>query len=255
MKKAKTKMQCLKTGLTLTAAGALSLVMLAACGGGGGSVSQGTASSPSSIGGTVADGNALAGASVTLIDSTGKSATATSDSNGSYSISIAGLTAPFVIVATDPSGVNAPLYSVTASVPAGSSTPLVANVTPLTTAVAAELTSDGNPLDLTSASTLAAQVTSSAVGNAVSTLNTILAPILSADGVSGSTFNPISTTFTPNHTGADAVIDSVIVTQAASGGLQIASVSAPGTVIALNSGTSASTELAAPAVQASYPTA
>jgi hypothetical protein len=251
----------LQTGLKLTAAGVLALSLLAACGGGGGSGSPATSStppttpaSPTSIGGTVAVGDALVGANVTLIDATGKNATATSTSNGNYSIPLAGLTAPFLIVATDPSGVNAPLYSVTASVPTGSSTPLVANVTPLTTAVAAELTSDGNPLDLTSPTTLAAQVTPTAVSNAVTTLNTLLAQILSADGVSGSSFNPISTTFTPNQTGPDAVIDSVVVSTSPSGGTQIASIAAPGTAVSLNSATTSSsaTQIAAPAIQANY---
>jgi hypothetical protein len=259
MKKEKTKIQEQGKRFTLTAASVLSLAILAACGGGGGSGSSSasapapaTPAMPTSLGGTVAMGNALAGANVTLIDSSGRSATATSDSSGSYSISISGLTAPFLIVATDPSGNSVPLYSVTASVPTGSSAPLVANVTPLTTAVAAELTSDGNPLDLSVPKTLAAQVTPAAVSNAVSTLNTILSPILSANNVQASSFNPISTTFSPNQTGPDAVIDSVAVTTGASGGLQLASVSAPSAAVALNSGTSGGTQLAAPAVAANY---
>ncbi|MCP3716719.1 carboxypeptidase-like regulatory domain-containing protein [Paraburkholderia sp. CNPSo 3281] len=63
---------------------------------------------PSSIGGTVAVGDALAGANVTLIDSTGKSVTTTSDAGGNYSISITGFTAPFVRLTTT---VAAPLTS------------------------------------------------------------------------------------------------------------------------------------------------
>ncbi len=236
--------------LTVLASAAL---MLTACSGGGDS-STAASSTPSSIGGTVAVGNALVGANVTLIDATGKSTTATSDSNGNYSIALAGLTAPFLLVATDPSGNNAPLYSVTASVPTNSSAPVVANVTPLTTAVTAELTSDGNPLDLTSSATLTKLVTPAAVNTAVSTLNTILTPILSADigSTAASSFNPINQSFTPNQTGADAVIDSVILTPAPSGGLQLASIAAPGTAIALNSSTSTSTQLAAPAQPANY---
>jgi hypothetical protein len=247
--------QRFKSQLTFLAS-AISLSFLAACGGGGGSQSATSTSTatPSSIGGTVAVGDALAGANVTLIDSTGKSVTATSDAGGNYSISLSGLTAPFVLVATDPGGVNAPLYSVTASVPTGSSAPVVANVTPLTTAVAAQLTSDGNPLELTKAATLAADVSTTSVNNAISTLNTILTPILSANGVSPSAFNPINQPFTPNQTGADAVIDSVAVTTGASGGLQISSTSAPGTAITLNTSTSASAspQLAVPPVLANY---
>jgi hypothetical protein len=252
------KSQHLKSGLTLTAS-AVALSLLAACGGGGGSGSTATTTSPTtsatatSIGGTVAVGDALVGANVTLIDANGNSATTTSGANGSYSIPLTGLTAPLLLVASDPSGNNAPMYSVTASVPTGSSAPLVANVTPLTTAVTAELTTDGNPLDLTNPATLAAQVTTTAVNNAISTLNTVLTPILSANSVTASSFNPINQSFTPNQTGADAVIDSVVVTPSASGGLQLASVAAPNTVIALSTATTpASTPLVAPSTSANY---
>ncbi|WP_322048639.1 hypothetical protein [Paraburkholderia sp. J67] len=224
------------------------LATLTACGGHSGSSST----DASSIGGTVAVGNLLAGATVTLFDSAGKSAGATSDSSGNYSIALSGMTAPFLLVATDPGGANAPMYSVTASAKTSSGAALIANVTPLTTAVAAELTSDGNPLDLTKPATLAAKVTTSSVGNAVSTLNGILTPVLSANGLAASTFNPVSQSFTPNQTGADAVIDSVALTQAPSGGLQIASIAAPTSTIALNSSTSASTQIIASPVAANY---
>lgn len=66
-------------------------------------------------------------------------------------------------------------------------------------------------------------------------------------------FDPISTTFTPNQTGADAVIDSIAVTPSASGwGLQITSLADPDTAIQLNSGTTVSTTLSAPAQPANY---
>lgn len=247
MDRRKKSLRYIQTGLKLTAAGALSLAVLSACGGGSGS--PGASVQPvtaASIGGTVAIGNALVGANVTLIDATGKSATATSDTSGNYTISLAGMTAPFLLVATDPSGVNAPMYSVTASVPTGSSAPAVANVTPLTTAVAAELTTDGNPLDLANPSTLSASVTPAAVSGAVATLNTILAPVLAANNVTVG-FDPIGTAFTPNQTGPDAVIDSVLVTPSATGGLQLASVSAPDTTVTLSSAMTSTTTLAAPA--------
>ncbi|RQH04893.1 carboxypeptidase regulatory-like domain-containing protein [Paraburkholderia dinghuensis] len=246
MNQKKESLRNIQTGLKLTVAGAFALSLLAACGGGSSSGSPtASAPTPSSIGGTVAVGNALAGANVTLIDATGKSTTTTSDVSGSYSIPLAGLTAPFLLVATDPSGVSAPMYSVTASVPTGSSAPAVANITPLTTAVAAELTSDGNPMDLTNPSTLTTQVTPANVSGAVSTLNGILAPVLAANNVTGA-FDPISTPFTPNQTGPDAVIDSVVVAPSASGGLQLSSVSDPTTTVSLNSATTSTTTLAAP---------
>lgn len=250
-----------KTGLLLTAAGASALSILAACGGGststGGSTTTSSTATPTAMTGTVAIGNALVGANVLVIDSTGKNASTTSAASGNYSVPLSGLTAPFLIVATDPSGNNAPLYSVVASVPTGSSAPLVANVTPLTTAVTAQLTTDGNPLDLTTLATLSSLVTPANVSASVSKLNKALSTLLTQTGgltaAAASSFDPIGGTFTPNQTGADAVIDSVTVTPSPTGGLQLASIASPNSVIALNStAAAASTPLSAPTVQANY---
>ncbi|RKF46963.1 hypothetical protein BCY88_03150 [Paraburkholderia fungorum] len=252
-----------KAGLALTAAGALTLSILAACGGGTTSTSSSTAApgnstaTPTAMTGTVAIGDALVGANVLVIDSTGKNATTTSATSGSYSVPLSGLTAPFLIVATDPSGNNAPLYSVVASVPSGSSAPLVANVTPLTTAVTAQLTTDGNPLDLTTLATLSSLVTPANVKASVSKLNSALSTILIQTGgltaAAAGSFDPIGGAFTPNQTGADAVIDSVIVTPSPTGGLQLASIANPNSVITLSStAAAASTPLSAPTVQANY---
>jgi hypothetical protein len=250
-------------GVSKLALSAALAVALGACGGtsssgSGSGTDTGTApaATPTTMSGTVAVGNALVGADVLVIDSVGKSATATSAANGNYSVSLAGLTAPFLIVATDPSGNNAPLYSVVASVPSGSA-PVVANVTPLTTAVTAQLTPDGNPLDLTTLATLTSLVTPANVSASVSKLDTALSVILTQTGgltaAAAGSFDPIGGAFTPNQTGADAVIDSVAVTPSATGGLQLASVAAPNTAIPLNSTAAAtSAPLSAPTVQPNY---
>ncbi|MCX4146902.1 MULTISPECIES: cell wall anchor protein [Paraburkholderia] len=202
--------------------------------------------------GTVAIGNPLTGAPVTVLDATGKTASATSGTNGTYNVSISGLTAPFVITATDPSGASGTLYSVVATTSTSNSAPVTANVTPLTTAVAALLTASGNPLTLTQTSGLSA-VTTSAVKAAVTTLDTALAPILAANGLSATSFDPLGGTFTPNQTGADAVIDSVAVTPSTSGtGVQIASLADPNTAIQLNQKTTVSTALRNPSQPANY---
>lgn len=127
--------------------------------------------------------------------------------------------------------------------------PVTANVTPLTTAVAALMTPSGNPTTLAGN---AAAITSSAVATAETTLDAAIAPILSANNVPAS-FDPISTTFMPDQTGADAVIDSIAVTPSAAGsGLQITSLANPDAAIELYSGTIVSTALAAPAQQPNY---
>ncbi|MCX5541488.1 cell wall anchor protein [Paraburkholderia sp. CNPSo 3076] len=199
--------------------------------------------------GTVAIGTALTGATVTVTGANGKTVSATSGANGAYSVSLTGLSAPLLITAADPSGVSGTLYSVVANVNTANGAPVNANVTPLTTAVAALMTQSGNPADLASN---ASAITSSAITTAETTLDAAIAPILSANSVPAS-FDPIATTFAPNQTGADAVIDSIAVTPSASGaGLQITSLANPNTAIQLNSSTRVSTALTAPAQAANY---
>lgn len=199
--------------------------------------------------GTVAVGNALTNATVTVIDANGKSTTATSGSNGTYSVSLSGLTAPFLITATDPSGASTTLYSVVASANTPGGAPVTANVTPLTTAVAALMTASGNPADLSSN---ASAITVTTISTAEATLDTALAPMLSANGVAAS-FDPIATAFSPSQTGADAVIDSIVVSPSTRGtGLQITSLADPSAPISLNSKTAVSTPLTAPSQPANY---
>jgi hypothetical protein len=251
----------MKANRIMAAASSAALLgALAACGGGGSSTNNSPEPTPSSaaansMSGTVAVGTSLVGAQLTVVDSTGKTAIATSGSNGSYNVSIMGLTAPFVIVATDPSGVSGTLYSVVASTATNNDAPITANVTPLTTAVAALLTSSGNPFTLTQAGGLSV-VTSSSVTTAITTLDTAIASILSQNQLSASSFDPIGGAFTPNQTGADAVIDSVAVTPSTTGsGFQITSLADPNTAIPLNQETTVTTALKSPSQPANYLTA
>lgn len=246
----------MKSGLRLTAVAAIAVSVLAACGGSGGSTST-TASTtsnatPSSLAGTVAVGGAISGANITVIDANGKSVTTTSDASGNYSISLTGLTAPLLIVASDPTGVHPALASVVASIPTGTTAPVIGNVTTLTTAVAALLTTSGNTLELAGSGSLSSLAQTGSVTAAVAKLNTALSNILPANGIKAGSFDPVGTTFTANQTGADAVIDAVQVVPAPNGGTQIISAAAPSNGIALNQSTSVSTPLAAPSVSAGY---
>ncbi|PXW26444.1 hypothetical protein [Paraburkholderia caballeronis] len=243
------------TGITRFALCAAASAMLAACGGGGSSAPS-TAGNPrsaaASLTGTVAIGHALVGAPVTVTDSTGKTATATSGANGIYTVAISNLTAPLLVSAVDKSGASSTtLYSVVASTQTTDGAPTTANVTPLTTAIAALLTKSGSPQDLAASGGLSV-ATEDTVRTAVTTLDTVLAPILAKNKLSSS-FDPVGGTFTTNQTGADAVIDSVSVTPSASGsGLQIASLADPNKALQLNASTTASTTLDAPAQPANY---
>jgi hypothetical protein len=239
-----------RTGVA--AAVAFVVVQLGGCGGGGsGSTTSGTpAVTATSVSGTVASGTAVVGATVTLTDATGAQATATTNTQGAYTIPVSGMTTPFLIVATGPTGNAAPLVSVLANLATGTA-PAIANVTTLTTAIAAMLTASGNPTDLASTTALA-KVTLPSVQIATITLDTMLAKILAQNDMPMAGFDPIGTAFTPNHTGADAVIDTVSLVSGANGGLLLVSNAAPGTTVTLNNLTAQSVTLAAPPVAANY---
>ncbi len=104
-------------------------LLLAGCTGSTGSTpsaAAGTAGASGTISGTAATGAALAGFTVTVKDSTGKIATATTSATGAYTLSTSGLTAPFLVQITLPSGTR--LYSVSADL----NTATVVNITPVT---------------------------------------------------------------------------------------------------------------------------
>lgn len=243
--------------LTLCAAAAAAL---AACGGGGSGpsvASNGTTNSTiPTLSGTVATGAPVGGADVTVVDSKGRSATATADASGNYQLPLTGLTAPLAVFATDPSGIAPSLSSVVTGLPTNSSTPVIANVTTLTTAVAALVTQSGNPLDLTNSQNLSALVTPAAVSAAVKTLNIATSNILSANQLDPNKFDPIGTPFTANQTGADAALDAVQVIPAhgSSGGLELISNADPNSSanLILNASATASASLPAPPVSAAY---
>jgi hypothetical protein len=189
---------------------------LTACGGGSsGSISSGATTSQAAapqIQGTVASGNPVANAAITATDVNGKTATATADGNGNYTLVTSGLTAPIAVVASDPSGQVSPMISVLASLPAAGAS-ATANVTTLTTALTALLTPDGNPMDFVTsgaATTLSSGVTTASVQAATSTLDTYLSNLLGAVNLPAN-FDPVGTTFTANHTGADALIDMLTI--------------------------------------------
>ncbi|POZ60819.1 hypothetical protein C2I19_16865 [Chromobacterium alticapitis] len=128
--------------------------------------------------------------------------TATAGSDGSYTVTYtaANFTAPFVITASDPAGQISTMVSVLASPPAagGSS---VANVTTLTTAQVALLTSDGNPLDMVKGSSSFSAANLGNI-NAANLLASSLANILPAGA--SSCFDPIGGKFAADGTGLDA---------------------------------------------------
>lgn len=157
--------------------------VLVACGGGGG---INTSSQPTTtVGGLVAVGAALPNASVLLTDANGNFKTATTNASGEYSIDTTGMVAPFVVKAAGAIGTQEfNLVSVLASTTEG--TLNAAQITPLTTAIAALVNSNNNY----NADTLTpTSVSATSLAAATSTLTTALSAPISAAGLP-STFNP-----------------------------------------------------------------
>ena len=178
---------------------------LTACGGGGGSSSSSTTPASSSVTGIAATGAPLSGALIVLTDKNGKTSSAIAKDDGSYSLDVTGLTAPFVIVATGAVGdAQTTQASIISDAPAAGSSS-TANINPLTNAIATLLSSGSDPSGLSSN---LSSVTSSSISNASALLNTALGGLASASGAK-SNFNPITDTATADGTGFDRLLDNL----------------------------------------------
>lgn len=178
--------------------------LLVGCSGGGGGPQ-------SSITGTAAVGAPLAGASVTIFDGGGNSiATGTTNDDGSYNISIpAGAVAPLIIKVELS---DQALYSVKSSAETG-----VANVSHLTNAVAATLSSSGNPAKLASeVAAGTASVSESALNAKMALFDAAIKPAVDAVAAdAGATpGNFLTSAFSADGTGIDKVLDTVNVSLA-----------------------------------------
>lgn len=224
------------------------LATLVACGGGG------TVPIPppaaSTLSGVAATGAALANASVSITDSSSTSpceeSTITTSALGSYTCTLkAGKVAPFFVVVTDPTGDLPPLVSVQTTTPAPGAA-LTVNVTPLTTAIMAQLASDGNALTLVTSKTVNPVDLQKVIDNVVLQLANVLASIGAPPG-----YNPFTTSITAATalgTGntADQVLDVVkVITDPATGKLALSTVSDP-TPIVLATATTAGSAVATP---------
>lgn len=173
------------------------------------------------LAGTAAVGAAFANGVVNITDSAGRAAcqqsSITTSADGTYTCTLqAGETAPFFVVVTDPTGNNQPVVSATTSTP-GNGRPLVVNATPLTTAILAQLSPNGNPLTLVSSGSVDPQALASLTAAVVAQLGPVLSSVNAPAG-----YDPFSTPIvaaTPTSSGnaADAVLDLVQVVTMASG--------------------------------------
>jgi hypothetical protein len=179
-----------KSKLLLLMSSVCTSILVISCGGGSSSPtassSNPAAASDISISGSVATGLAMINAPISAKCSNDKTGTATSDSDGAYTLKVVGGVAPCIIQATDPS-TNDTYYSVAAS---GATT---VNVTPLTQLVAANVLGvDPSTAVASFGSNFASKVTSAKVDDGVTTLKTTLTSL-------GITLpdNPMTKSFTP----------------------------------------------------------
>lgn len=197
--------------LVLTWVGA-AVIGLTGCGGGGGGTTTPTPETPATItlSGMAATGAAFVGATVQVIDSSGKvvGTSAPVGDDGTYQVTLApGAVAPFVLIASRTSSTGE-VQSLVSVVESASVT--VANVTPITHLIASRLSASGDPSKL--ADELAAGTTTISaadVAQTVAEVKAILAPLLEATGTTDA--DPLKGSFVVNGEGYDRLLDSISI--------------------------------------------
>lgn len=192
---------------------------LAACGGGGGSETEPPTPTPTraaTIQGTVATGEALANALVRITDRKGAAACTEnpllSNETGAFKCELtADASAPLILVATDPAGLREPLVSMATTLPLAGEDATI-NITPMTTAIVAQVAPHKDPLALTVDTDALAALDASQLAAVRANVISQLAQVLAALGLDPATFDPISTPFVGGSSeGADSLLDQVRV--------------------------------------------
>ena len=160
--------------------------------------------SDSFVSGVAASGSPLIG-QVTLVDVKGTTAAGSPQNvnqDGTFSFNLSGLTPPFILKADGTvGGVSATMFSVALG-------PGTANINPMSNIVVAAAAGVSDPsLVFTRPGANAPKITITTFNKAVTDIQTMMAPLLTAFNASGT--NPVSGNFTANHTGLDAVFDVV----------------------------------------------
>lgn len=211
------KIRSQRLTLALISAGLLSMY---GCGGGGGSSDN---ASLATMSGVAATGTPLASGTVVVTDATGATVgTTTTGADGSYTLSFkpALFTAPYVIAATGSVGeASVSLVSVQPTSVSASATATV-NITPITHAIAALLSSSGNPADLvTNIGTEKLNITTTKINAAEQGFRNAFAANMAAVGLTTSD-NLLSGAFSAKF---DKLLDNIHVEVAPSGEIQISS--------------------------------
>jgi len=193
------------------------IAWLAACGGSNTPPAPSPAPAPAALVGTAAIGAALPNALISVTDRTGASACTndpvTTGPDGGYRCVLSSASqAPFAVVVTDPDGLVNPMISIVATKPATGSES-TANVTPLTTAIAAQLDINRNPFALLQDPAALASVSLGDLAAVTANVVTQLAAVLQSVGVDPATFDPVTSPFVGGSgTGADQMLDQIRIT-------------------------------------------
>jgi hypothetical protein len=159
--------------------------------------------------GTAGDGQAIAGATITLVDATGQTRSAVTDAQGYYRINITRLTPPFVLKLVTADGEERHHSFSTQAIRRRGF--ITINITGLTDKLAsdlARLAGQTGAKDLTPA--IVTAQTAAIPGVRTNLINTIRAQIVAA-GLNPDTFDPITLFFRPNLQGHDLVLETVAV--------------------------------------------
>lgn len=181
-------------------------LLLAACNGGGSS-----STTSSTLSGTAAVGAPINGY-VYVVDVNGTAVnTATNATTGAWTVSVSGMTAPF-LVRVVPNGGGDTLYSY-----AGAAD-ITVNITPLTH-LAMYLAFDGD-LDALYTSWAAnhSQLTAQTIANAQAIINANFATQMDGEGLDHTNYDFFGDDFTADNTGLDALLDSLSISIDFTGG-------------------------------------
>ena len=172
---------------------------------------------PSILIGTAAIGSPLRNGLVTVRDRTGASvctnAPVTTGPTGDYRCVLsAGSQAPYAVLVTDPDGLISPLIGIVPSRPQAGAEG-VANITPLTTAMAAQLDPSRDPFRLYTQAALLGTLDLANLQALNNNVVTQLADVLNSIDLDPATFNPLTTPFVGGSgTGADGLLDQIRIT-------------------------------------------
>ena len=200
---------------------------LSACGGGGGggggssvatadiyvgaysdSGVDGGGDSGAGAGGGAGDGAPGVGGLVTITDSSGKAVTTTTNVNGQYKVSVTGFVTPLVATVSKNGRV---LTSFTTATPVVGRTVLI-NITGLTDKVASDLVGLSGQVGAIKLTANIILQQAANINSVIRSVNSSIASLLAANGLNPSTFDPMTTKLVTNHTGYDAVLDALNIT-------------------------------------------